>query len=131
MRKLPQYRRGKYHNGLRERVAWQLSKHPMTGRELSPLFHMSLSEFNASLHGGFKGETAVIERTDPVKVGRCTDYTYTLISTKRVTRKCAETIVISARSFGMAKPGNREKNIQDAQRRARLINAGLWVFGTE
>jgi len=127
MLKQPHYRRNQHPNsGFKEKVVWQLSKGPRTGRELSALFHMSLGQFNSLLRGCLRGETAVIAASDPVTVDACTDYTYTLVSTKRVTRSDPETIVLTARSFGLATPGSRERNTLAAQRRARLIDAGLY-----
>lgn len=130
MLKQPHYRRNhRPNNGFKEKVVWQLSKHPMTGRELSALFHMSLGEFNSLMRGCLRGKTAVITASNPVPVDACTDYTYTLVSTKRVTRSDPETILLTARSFGMATPGSRERNTLAAQRRARLIDAGLYPVG--
>lgn len=93
MRTLPNYRRnGRPNEGFKEKVVYQLSKHDMTGRELSALFHMSLCQFNSLMRGCLRGETAVIAASNPVPVDACTDYTYTLVSTKRVTRSDPETI---------------------------------------
>ncbi|MGV6478809.1 hypothetical protein ACT2VT_002872 [Pantoea agglomerans] len=58
MKKLAQYRRSNGPNaGFSEKLAWQLSKGPATGRELAERFGMSLCEFNRLIintmrHGG-------------------------------------------------------------------------------
>ncbi|KNC11545.1 hypothetical protein AC790_13320 [Pantoea sp. RIT-PI-b] len=130
MFKQPHYRRNQHpNNGFKEKVVWQLSKHPMTGRELSALFHMSLGEFNSLMRGCLRGKTAVITASDPVPVDACTDYTYTLISTKRTTHINPKAIVVSWRAFGMATNDSQRINTEAAQRRARLIDAGLYPVG--
>ena len=130
MRKLAQYRRNAAPNsGVKERAVCQLSKGPKTGRELSALFHMSRGQFNSIMRGCLRGETAVITATDPVSVDGCTDFTYTLVSTKRITHKNPKAIVVSWRAFGMATNDSQRINTEAAQRRARLIKAGLWPVG--
>lgn len=130
MLKLPQYRRNNYPNsGFKEKVVFQLSKKPMTGRGLSALFHISLGEFNALMRGCLRGETAVITASDPVPVGGCTDFTYTLVSTKRTTHKNPKAIVVSWRAFGMVTSDSHRINTEKAKRRARLIKAGHWPVG--
>lgn len=132
MRKLPHFRRNYDPNsGFTERVTWQLSKRAHTGRELSALFNMPLTEVNGLMQGCFRGSTAVVEKSDPVKVGHCTDYTYRLISTSRVTRSTPPSIVVSKKQCVHSSPADRQKNIEAAQRRARLIKAGLYPFCTE
>ncbi|WP_336700072.1 hypothetical protein [Pantoea dispersa] len=126
MRKLPHYRRSTHPNsGFKEKVVFQLSKKAMTGRELSALFHMSLGQFNSLMRGCLRGETAVITATDPVPVDGCTDFTYTLVSTKRKTCTNPKSIVVSWRAFGMATNDSQKRNTEAAQRRARLIKAGI------
>ena len=130
MRTLPNYRRnGRPNEGFKEKVVYQLSKHDMTGRELSALFHMSLGQFNSLMRGCLRGETAVIAASNPVPVDACTDYTYTLVSTKRTTHKNPKAIVVSWRAFGMATNDSQRINTEAAQRRARLIDAGLYPVG--
>lgn len=130
MLKQPHYRRNQHPNsGFKEKVVWQLSKHPMTGRELSALFHMSLGQFNSLMRGCLRGETAVIAASNPVPVDGCTDYTYTLLSTRRTTHKNPKAIVVSWRAFGMATDDSQRINTLAAQRRARLIDAGLYPVG--
>lgn len=129
MRKLAQYRRNTHPNsGFKEKVAWQLSKGPRTGRELSAFFHMTLGEFNGLMRGCLRGKTAVIEATEPVQVGSCTDYTYTLVSTSRVTPSRPQTMLISRRSLAERGEDKRQQNIIAAEKRARLIKRG-WYQG--
>ncbi len=125
MRKLAQYRRNTHPNsGFKEKIAWQLSKGPRTGRELSALFHMTLGEFNGLL----RGKTIVIEASEPVPVDGCINYTYTLIRTRRITRSHPETIIVSRRSFAELGEDKRQQNIIAAEKRARLISRG-WYPG--
>ena len=132
MLKHPHYRRNQHPNsGFKEKVAWQLSKGPRTGRELSALFHMSLGQFNSLMRGCLRGETAVITAADPVPVDGCMDFTYTLVSTKRKTCSNPKSIVVSWRAFGMATNDSQKRNTEAAQRRARLIRAGYWPISTE
>lgn len=126
MRKIAQYRRNNHPNsGFKEKVTFQLSKKPQTGRELSAFFHMTLGEFNGLMRGCLRGKTAVIEATDPVQVGSCTDYTYTLVSTSRVTPSRPQTMLISRRSLAERGEDKRQQNIIAAKRRARVIALGL------
>lgn len=130
MRTLPNYRKnGRPNEGFKEKVVYQLSKQDMTGRELSALFHMSLGQFNSLMRGCLRGETAVIAASNPVPVDACTDYTYTLVSTKRTTHKNPKAIVVSWRAFGMATDDSQRINTEAAKRRARLIDAGLYPVG--
>lgn len=132
MRKLPHYRRSSDPNsGFTERVTWQLSKRPHTGRELSALLNTPLAEVNGLMKGCFRGGTAVVEKCDPVKVGHCTDYTYRLVSISRVIRSAPPSIVVSKKQHRSRGEDGRQKNIEAAQRRARLIKAGLYPFCTE
>jgi len=123
------YRRNAHPNsGFKERVCWQLSKRSMTGRELSALFHMTLGEFNGLMRGCLRGKTAVIEAANPVPVDGCTDYTYTLISTSRLTPTRPQTMLISRRSLAERGEDKRQQNIIAAEKRARLIKRG-WYQG--
>lgn len=129
MRKLAQYRRNNHPNsGFKEKVTFQLSKRAHTGRELSALFHMTLGDFNGLMRGCLRGKTAVIEATCPVPVDGCTDYTYTLISTSRLTPTRPQTMLISRRSLAERGEDKRQQNIIAADKRARLIKRG-WYPG--
>ncbi|AER33632.1 hypothetical protein [Pantoea ananatis] len=126
MRKLAQYRRNNHPNsGFKEKVTFQLSKRPQTGRELSAFFHVTLGEFNGLMRGCLRGKTAVIEAANPVPVDGCTDYTYTLISTSRITPARPQTMIISRRSLAERGEDKRQQHIEAAKRRARLIKKGI------
>jgi hypothetical protein len=84
MRKIPHYRRNSHPNsGLKEKICWQLSKGPMTGRELSALFNIPLASLSTNIKECISKpvRTMQIIATNPVQVGRATDYTYTLAGT--------------------------------------------------
>lgn len=126
MRKLAQYRRNNHPNsGFKEKVTFQLSKRPQTGRELSAFFHVTLGEFNGLMRGCLRGKTVVIEAANPVPVDGCTDYTYTLISTSRITPARPQTMIISRRSLAERGEDKRQQHIEAAKRRARLIKKGI------
>lgn len=126
MRKLAQYRRNNHLNsGFKEKVTFQLSKGPQTGRELSAFFHMTLGEFNGLMRGCLRGKTAVIQATNPMPIDGCTDYTYTLVSTSRVTPSRPQTMLISRRSLAERGEDKRQQNIIAAKRRARVIALGF------
>lgn len=129
MRKLSFYRRNSHPNsGFKEKVTFQLSKGPRTGRELSAFFNMTLGEFNGLMRGCLRGKTVVIEASEPVPVDGCTDFTYTLVSTRRITRSHPETMIVSRRSFAERGEDKRQQNIIAAEKRARLISRG-WYPG--
>jgi len=129
MRKLAQYRRNIHPNsGFKEKVAWQLSKGARTGRELSALLNLTLGEFNGLMRGCLRGETVVIEASDPVPVDGCIDYTYTLIRTRRIVSSHPETMIVSRRSFAERGEDKRQQNIIAAEKRVRLISRG-WYPG--
>ncbi len=129
MLKVLNYRRNSHPNsGFKEKVVFQLSKKPMTGRELSALFHMSLGQFNSLMRGCLHGETAVITAADPVPVDGCTDFTYSLISTSRITPARPQTMLISRRSLAERGEDKRQQNIIAAEKHARLIKRG-WYQG--
>ncbi|MFB6328790.1 hypothetical protein ACE8EZ_22245 [Pantoea deleyi] len=130
MKKVAQYRRSHGPNaGFSEKLAWQLSKGPATGRELAERLGMTLREFNRLIlntmqHGG---ETLQIKASDQVCLGGgSVDRTYTLTrKPRRVARGQAKPMVInhSNDSSEEAKKRNREA----AARRARLIASGLYL----
>lgn len=129
MRKIAQYRRNNHPNsGFKEKLAFQLSKGPMTGSELCVIFKMSLSEFNSNIYDVLhkKGETLQVNATDPVKIGRVTDKTYSLArKPKRVPPTKGSQLVVSWKQLANT---NEEKRLEceaAAKRRARLIKAGF------
>lgn len=129
MLKQPQYRRNRHpNNGFKEKVAWQLSKHPMTGRELSALFNMSFAEFNHNIRDCLRrqGETLQVEASAPVKVGRATDKTYTLVrKPRRVTPTKKKEMVVSWNQLACKGEEHKKQAIEAAKRRARLIKKGI------
>lgn len=129
MLKLAQYRRNNHPNsGFREKLAFQLSKREMTGRELCALFHMSLKDFNANIYDCIKqqGQTLQINATDPVKVGNTTDHTYSLArKPRRVTPTKRKEITVSWKQLANTSEEKRLECEAAAKRRARLIKAGL------
>lgn len=135
MRKIAHYRRNNHPNsGFREKLSHQLSTGPKTGRELCALFHMSLAEFNHNIRDCLRrqGETLQLEASDPVKVGRAIDRTYTLArKPRRVLPTTRNDCCVSLKQMVNRSEEKRQECIEAAQRRARLIEAGLWVFGTE
>lgn len=132
MKHLIFYRRGCNNSGMKERVCWRLSKGPATGSELAEMLGMDLPAFNryarsALLSGS---ATAVISASEWVKLeGRRLDRTYTLesIGSNRVKPKAGKSILVSKRTLSHLHPGMKEKNIEAAKRRARLIRAGIYI----
>lgn len=125
MRKIAQYRRNNHPNsGFKEKVTFQLSKRPMTGRELCALFHMTLGEFNHQMRECLKPcKSLSIAASDPVKVGKAFDHTYRLESKpKRLVPLNSVPIIISGGGFDEER---RQQAIIAAKRRARVIAMGL------
>lgn len=132
MKKTAMYRRGRGcpNDGFKEKVTYQLSARPMTGTELASILKMSLREFNRIINPEIRRtKVATItasEWTTDSEGNR--DRTYTLTSSpKRIAPKASpnKTIVVSRKSFADSGEEQRQKNILAAQRRARLIRAGL------
>lgn len=87
MKKIAHYRRSNGPNaGFSERLSWQLSKGPATGRELAEWMGISLRELNRLIlntlrHGG---KTLQIEASDPICLGgNSIDRTYMLVRNPR------------------------------------------------
>ncbi|WP_343463520.1 hypothetical protein [Pantoea sp.] len=100
MRKLAQYRRNNHtHSGFKEKVTFQLSKRLLTGRELSALFYITLGEFNHQMRECLEPcKSICITSSDPLKVGRVFDHTYTLErKPKRLVPLNSVPIIISGR----------------------------------
>ncbi|WP_173634954.1 regulator [Paramixta manurensis] len=132
MKKNPFYRRnvaGKY-SGLKEKVAWQLSKRPMSGSELATILRMDATEINRMMRY-YITENAVVTITAGEwfrDESGFKDRIYTLgRKAKRVAPRPTKSIVVSLKSFKNASEEQRQKNILAAQRRARLIAAGLYI----
>nr|WP_154325080.1 regulator [Pantoea sp. 201603H] len=131
MKKIPFYRRNHGRNsGLKEKVAWQLSKRPMSGKELADIFRMEPAELN-SIMRYYINENAVATITAGewfIDESGFRDRIYTLEKkAKRIAPRPTKTIVVSLKSFKNAGEEQRQKNILAAQRRARLIAAGLYI----
>lgn len=130
MRKLAQYRRNNHPNsGFKEKVAFQLSKGPRTGRELAALFGMTLGQFNHNIRDCFKrgGETLQLNAVDRVITeSGVPDQTYSLARRpKRVAVGKGKPLVINhARGSSEER---RQEAILAAQRRARLIKQGRYI----
>ncbi len=135
MRKIAHYRRNNHPNsGFREKLSHQLSTGPKTGRELCALFHMSLAEFNHNIRDCLRrqGETLQLVASDPVKVGRAIDRTYTLArKPRRVLPTTRNDCCVSRKQIASRSEEQRQKCTEAAQRRARLIKAGLYPVGIE
>lgn len=116
-------------NGFRERLAWQLSKRPMTGTELCEILGLELSVFNKRISSALRG-TGVVHLTAsewfPVDDG-LNDRLYTLESMgSRAFPKPKKSIHISKNSYGRANDETREANIKAARARAKLIKNGTY-----
>lgn len=130
MRKIAHYRRSHGPNaGFSEKLAWQLSKGPATGRELAERFGMSLREFNRLIintmrHGG---KTLQVEASNPVSLGgNSIDRTYTLIRRpRRVAPQALPPMVINQSNDRSEEAIKRHRAA--AKRRARLIASGIYM----
>lgn len=133
MKKIAMYRRGRdgcANAGLKEKIMWQLSKEPMTGQQLAQILKVSIR----TIHDNLSDSVLLNQKVATVTAGEwfsnesgVRDRVYTAArNPKRVAVK-NKTIVISNRSFAQVGEENRQKNIIAAQRRARLIAAGLYI----
>lgn len=133
MKKIAMYRRGRdgcANAGLKEKIMWQLSKEPMTGQQLAQILKVSIR----TIHDNLSDSVLLNQKVATVTAGEwfsnesgVRDRVYTAPrNPKRVAVK-NKTIVISNRSFSQVGEENRQKNIIAAQRRARLIAAGLYI----
>ncbi|MDE1188543.1 MAG: hypothetical protein PW844_19030 [Pantoea sp.] len=129
MRKIAMYRRNNHPNsGFKEKLAYQLSKGPKTGSELCIIFNMSLRDFNSNIRDVISkhGETLQVNATDPVKVGRFIDKTYSLARRpKRVNPKKGSPLIVSWKQLANTGEEKRLECEAAAKRRARLIKAGF------
>jgi len=135
MKKVAMYRRGKgYANeGLKERILWQLSKGPMTATELASVLKIDVHYIVVQL----RDRTLAIDKVAKITAGEWftdengfRDRVYRLADKpKRVAPKPtrSQTIVISKKALSSRGEEQRQKNIIAAQRRARLIAAGLYI----
>jgi len=130
MRKIAHYRRSHGPNaGFSEKLAWQLSKGPATGRELAERFGMSLREFNNLINSTLRrgGDTLQVEASNPVCLGgNAIDRTYTLIRRpRRVARQALPPMMINPRNDRSEEAIQRHRAA--AKRRARLIASGIYM----
>jgi len=130
MKKVAQFRRSTGANaGFSEKLAWQLSKGPATGRELAERFGMTLSEFNRLvlhiMHRG--GETLKVEASNQICLGGGSiDRTYTLArNPRRVAPPPSRPMVINYSND--CSEDAKKRNREAAKRRARLIASGLYL----
>jgi len=135
MKKIAMYRRGKgYANeGLKERILWQLSKRPMTAKELAAALKIDVHYIVVQM----RDRTLSIDKVAKITAGEWftddtgfRDRVYSLAD--KVRRQAPKTtrsqnILISKKSLSSLGEEQRQNNILAAQRRARLIAAGLYI----
>ena len=130
MRKIAQYRRNQHPNsGFSEKLAWQLSKGPATGRELSARFGISLSEFNRLIGNIILrgGKTMQITVSDVVRLKHGSiDRTYTLARKVRRVAPGKMTPIVINQSRDASEEA-RQIAVEAAKRRARLIASGIYT----
>ncbi|MGV2879416.1 hypothetical protein D9O29_01585 [Pantoea vagans] len=130
MKKIAHYRRSHGPNaGFSEKLTWQLSKGPATGRELADRFGITLREFNRLINSTLRcgGKTLQVEVSNPVRLGgNAIDRTYTLIrSPRRVAPQALPPMVINQRNDRSEEAIKRHRAA--AKRRARLIASGIYM----
>lgn len=130
MKKVAQFRRSNGANaGFSEKLAWQLSKGPATGRELAERLGMTLSEFNRLVIHIMRrgGETLQVEASNQISLGGgYIDRTYKLVrNPRRVASPPCKPMVINYRNDCSEEAKKRHR--EAAKRRARLIASGLYL----
>jgi len=130
MKKLAQYRCSNGPNaGFSEKLAWQLSKGPATGRELAARFGITLREFNRLINSTLRrgGETLQVEASKPVSLGgNAIDRTYTLVRRpRRVAPQALPPMVINQSNDRSEEAIKRHRAA--AKRRARVIASGIYM----
>lgn len=121
MRKNPFYRRGRAGLGFKELAHWQLSKRPMTATELSQIFGMEPEEVKRKIRNLFRiGPATVMEDL----VDDETIFTLTATA-RRTVSKTNPAIHVSQRS--PTGDDIKQKHIEAAARRRRLMAAGLYL----
>lgn len=100
----------------------------MTGSELAKILKMSLRDFNHNMNPGLRRtKVAEISASDWFTDSEGnSDRTYTLVSKPKRVIPTGRPINYSKKHF--SGDDQRQKNILAAQRRARLMDAGLWPF---
>jgi len=130
MKKVAQFRRSTGANaGFSEKLAWQLSKGPATGRELAERLGMTLCEFNRLVLHIMRrgGETLQVEATNKICLGGGSiDRTYNLVrNPRRIARSPSKPMVINHRND--CSEEQKKRNCKAAKRRARLIASGIYM----
>lgn len=130
MKKIAHYRRSHGPNaGFSEKLSWQISKGPATGRELAERFGISLREFNNLINSTLRrgGETLQVEASNPVSLGgNAIDRNYTLIRRpRRIAPQALPPMVINQNNDRSEEAIQRHRAA--AKRRARLIASGIYM----
>lgn len=122
IKKVPFYRRAGKGGELKERMVWALSKGPMSETELAKKFEMELTVFRNRAHGAFRvgSPSLVIEQTAEGAI-------YSLQGKAKRTTSANKTIIVSLKSLSHQGADQRQKNIEAAARRRRLMDAGLYL----
>lgn len=115
--------------GMKERIAWRLSKGPATGTELAAIFGITTGQMNHIASKWHKTEAIMqIKVSDWFSLpegGR--DRTYSLErKPKRITPQ-GETPKFTRKTMLASSDETRRINTERAKRRARLIAAGLYI----
>ncbi|EMF6646400.1 regulator [Escherichia coli] len=119
--------------GLKERVTWMIQSRgrPVTGSEIAEKFGVSLCEFNKVARGLTKGSKVVkIKASEPFTTDTgIVDRFFSLESNPRRDTPRSRNAVppFSRRSREHAAKNCREEYVQKAERRRRLIKAGLYI----
>ncbi len=139
MRKVAMYRRGRggINDGLKERIIWQLSTRPMSERELS----IALNEPRYRIRHNIRDHALSKCKVATITAGEWFTYdsgerdrVYTLESKARRVAPAVnkrKDIVVSINSLRESGEDKRQKCIEAAARRSRLIKAGLWITSSD
>lgn len=119
-------------SGYKERIVWQLSKGPMTGRQIRELLKLETSQFWGAIYDAMKGGKVVsIERYDRHLTADGEDWWYRLTGKPKfiapAAHQTSQQIVVTPRKREHDPQECRRINIERAARRARLIKAGLYI----
>lgn len=134
MRKIAMYRRGRGcpNDGAKEKIVWQLSKKNMSGKELSDIINIPFTTFNKIINSELRRtKVASISASEWFidKDGN-RDRIYSIEKKpRRIVPSHKKSIIISMKSFHAHGEKNKQKNTEAAQRRARLIKAGMYISG--
>lgn len=133
MKRVPFYRRTQAReSGYKERIIWQLSKGPMTGRQLRHMLKLNMRQFYGAIHDAMHCKKVVnVERFDRYVDDLGEDWHYRLVSSpKFVAPKIDDErkrVIINPRRPKEDYAEMRRINTEKAERRARLIKAGLYI----